>query len=155
MTKLQKKMSHWELKEAPHTHTLHNTSVWRIVPPPPISPPRSPHITPIKATPPPSSTSEPSSPTPPSVSGRYPWLVGPLGHHLDLPPPEQRVIKSHGSLHRVLVSELHIGKPLWMAIKLVAENCHPVNRATTMEMLFQILGCSSIVNIPNVDTAAV
>jgi len=117
---------------------------------PPVATPRSSHISSSKSSPSSPPCSEATSATWRPVGGGEPRLVSSLGHHLDLSSPEQRIIQSHGCLHRVLVSELDIGETLRVAIKFVAEDCHPdfinkmkmlyllnkpVYRATSMEML--------------------
>ena len=48
--------------------------------------------------------------------------------NLDLSSSEERIIQSHGSLHRVLVGELYIRKPLGMTIILVTQNSHSEQR---------------------------
>ena len=52
---------------------------------------------------------------------------------LDLPPPEEWLIKSHGSGHGVLVCELDVGKALRVPVELVAQDCHlHINMTNTL-----------------------
>ena len=44
--------------------------------------------------------------------------------YLDLPSTEETVVQSHSCLHGVLVGELHVGKPLGVAIELIAQDGH-------------------------------
>lgn len=47
-------------------------------------------------------------------------LVGPLGQNLDLPTPEQRIIKGLSCFHRLLVGKFDVSEAFRIAIKFVA-----------------------------------
>ena len=67
--------------------------------------------------------------------------------NLDLTSSEERIVKRHGGGNRVLVGKLDIGEALGVPVELVAKDRHPVDGTATMEVLFQLLCCCSIVNI--------
>lgn len=86
-----------------------------------------------------------------SVSGANTGSVASLGIDLDLSALEERVVEGLGCLNRVLITELDVGKALWVAGELVAQNGHAVDGATAMEVGFQLLGCRGIVHITDVN----
>ena len=56
--------------------------------------------------------------------------------YLDLPPPEQGLVESHGSGNRVLISELYIGEPLRVPIELVAQDRHLCTESIAIDTYF-------------------
>ena len=98
--------------------------------------------------------------------------------YLDLPSPEEGVVERHGGADRVLVRELDVGEPLRVTVELVAQDRHTVDGPASVEMpwmtsmitlgcsdpklngnqsscLFKLLCRGAVINIPDVDGAAV
>lgn len=69
--------------------------------------------------------------------------------YLELSAPEQWLIKGHGHLHRVFLSELNVCKALGVTIVLVAKDGDSVNSSTPMEVLLKFLCCGPIVHLSN------